>query len=58
MHGRKVITSGVGADCGRTFRDQADFQNAKDEQALHRSKEQKPTSADAPPQASSRLMSQ
>jgi hypothetical protein len=31
MYGRKVISSGVGVDCGRTFRAQADFQNARDQ---------------------------
>lgn len=28
MHGREVVKSGVGADSGRTFRQQADFLNA------------------------------
>jgi hypothetical protein len=35
MHGRKVISSGVGADCGRTFSLQADFLNAQGARVLH-----------------------
>jgi hypothetical protein len=31
MHGRKVISTGVGADFARTIQQQADFQNAKDQ---------------------------
>lgn len=29
MHGRRAIKSGVGADCARTFQQQADFLNAR-----------------------------
>jgi hypothetical protein len=29
MHGRNITASGVGSDYARTFREQADFQNAK-----------------------------
>lgn len=49
MHGRKVISFGVGADCARTFQRQADYQNTHDEQALYPIKEQTPNSAEAPP---------
>ena len=35
MHGRKVMGSGVGADCARTFSRQADFLNALGTRALH-----------------------
>ena len=34
MHGHKIIKSGVGADCGRTFRQQAEFLNTRDELRL------------------------
>lgn len=34
MLGHKIIKSGVGADCGRTFRQQAEFLNTRDELRL------------------------
>jgi hypothetical protein len=34
MHGHKIIKAGVGADCGRTFRQQAEFLNTRDELRL------------------------
>ena len=45
MHGRKVIKSGVGADSGRTFRQQAEFLNTRDE--LRPSSSKEPTDAAA-----------
>ena len=39
MHGRKVIMSGVGADCGRTFLQQAEFLNTRGELRLSHSNE-------------------
>ncbi len=45
MHGRKVIKSGVGADSGRTFQQQAEFLNTRDE--LRPSSSKEPTDAAA-----------
>lgn len=37
MHGSKTINTGFGADCARTFRQQADFMNAKNQAPLVKS---------------------
>lgn len=42
MHGRQVISTGVGADSGRTFLQQAEFLNTCDE---HRLSSKEPTDA-------------
>lgn len=57
IHGRKVITSGVGADFGRTFSRQADFLNAQSTRALHQAITTRPRSGH-PGQQSPQLINQ
>ena len=51
MQGKKSTSYGVGADCARTFRKQAEFLNARDERALHRSETDSEAPLESQPQA-------